>query len=127
MFHTFLSIIFYFCYILLSCLPQADIVRGKEMRYKSLLPSLYKREGIPLFGKEGLGEIFWKRHHFCSIGVKAKETPDFRPLKTPFRGLSPNEIPDQGLLPETFSSLISKKGVYYNPYFTMDNPDSEGG
>jgi hypothetical protein len=25
---------------------------------KSLLPSLYKREEFPLFGKEGLGEIF---------------------------------------------------------------------
>jgi len=25
---------------------------------KSLLTSLYKREGIPLFEKEGLGEIF---------------------------------------------------------------------
>ena len=25
---------------------------------KSLLAPLYKREGIPLFGKEGLGEIF---------------------------------------------------------------------
>jgi hypothetical protein len=25
---------------------------------KSLLPSLYKREGFPLFGKEGSGEIF---------------------------------------------------------------------
>ena len=27
----------------------------------------------------------------------------------------------------TFCSLILKKGVYYNPYFTMDNPDTEGG
>jgi hypothetical protein len=27
---------------------------------KSLLPSLYKREEFPLFGKEGLGEIFIK-------------------------------------------------------------------
>ena len=25
---------------------------------KSLLPSLYKREELPLFGKEGRGEIF---------------------------------------------------------------------
>jgi hypothetical protein len=25
---------------------------------KSLLPSLYQREEFPLFGKEGLGEIF---------------------------------------------------------------------
>jgi hypothetical protein len=24
---------------------------------KSLLPSLYKREELPLFGKEGIGEI----------------------------------------------------------------------
>jgi len=28
------------------------------MKAKSLLPSLYKREEFPLFGKEGLGEIF---------------------------------------------------------------------
>jgi hypothetical protein len=27
---------------------------------KSLLPSLYKREEFPLFGKEGVGEIFAK-------------------------------------------------------------------
>jgi hypothetical protein len=27
---------------------------------KSLLPSLYKREVFPLFGKEGSGEIFGK-------------------------------------------------------------------
>jgi hypothetical protein len=30
------------------------------MKIKSLLPSLYKREEFPLFGKEGLGEIFGK-------------------------------------------------------------------
>jgi hypothetical protein len=29
-----------------------------EAEAKSLLPSLYKREAFPLFGKEGLGEIF---------------------------------------------------------------------
>ena len=28
------------------------------LKTKSLLPSLYKREEFPLFGKEGLGEIF---------------------------------------------------------------------
>jgi hypothetical protein len=28
------------------------------LKDKSLLPSLYKREEFPLFGKEGLGEIF---------------------------------------------------------------------
>ena len=28
-----------------------------EAEAKSLLPSLYKREAFPLFGKEGLGEI----------------------------------------------------------------------
>jgi hypothetical protein len=28
------------------------------LKPKSLLPSLYKREEFPLFGKEGLGEIF---------------------------------------------------------------------
>jgi len=27
----------------------------------------------------------------------------------------------------TFSSLILKKGVYCNPYFTINNPDTEGG
>jgi hypothetical protein len=27
------------------------------LKTKSLLPSLYKREEFPLFGKEGLGEI----------------------------------------------------------------------
>ena len=32
---------------------------------KSLLPSLYKREEFPLFGKEGLGEIF--EEHVFSI------------------------------------------------------------
>jgi len=30
----------------------------KKFKTKSLLPSLYKREGLPLFGKEGGGEIF---------------------------------------------------------------------
>jgi hypothetical protein len=46
------------------------------LKTKSLLSSLYKREEFPLFGKEGLGEIFtticlfnygllskWKRKH----------------------------------------------------------------
>ena len=28
------------------------------LKTKSLLPSLYKREELPLFAKEGLGEIF---------------------------------------------------------------------
>jgi hypothetical protein len=28
------------------------------LKIKSLLPSLYKREELPLFEKEGLGEIF---------------------------------------------------------------------
>jgi len=28
------------------------------LKIKSLLASLYKREAFPLFGKEGLGEIF---------------------------------------------------------------------
>jgi len=30
------------------------------LKTKSLLPSLCKREEFPLFGKEGLGEIFTK-------------------------------------------------------------------
>jgi hypothetical protein len=30
----------------------------QKQETKSLLPSLYKREEFPLFGKEGLGEIF---------------------------------------------------------------------
>ncbi len=34
---------------------QSIIVRTSKT--KSLLPSLYKREEFPLFGKEGLGEI----------------------------------------------------------------------
>jgi hypothetical protein len=34
---------------------EAIIVRTSKA--KSLLPSLYKREEFPLFGKEGLGEI----------------------------------------------------------------------
>jgi len=32
----------------------------KEFVVKSLLTSLYQREELPLFGKEGLGEIFGK-------------------------------------------------------------------
>jgi hypothetical protein len=32
----------------------------------------------------------------------------------------------EGLLPETFPSKKLKKGVYYNPYFTIDTPDPEG-
>ena len=32
-----------------------------------------------------------------------------------------------GVLPETFYSLIIENGVYYNPYFTINNPDTEGG
>jgi hypothetical protein len=32
--------------------------------------------------------------------------------------------PQQGLLPETLTSKKFKKGVYYNLYFTNDNPDS---
>jgi hypothetical protein len=35
---------------------QPIIVRA--LKTKSLLPSLYKREEFPLFGKEGSGEIF---------------------------------------------------------------------
>jgi hypothetical protein len=35
---------------------QSIIVRTPKT--KSLLPSLYKREELPLFGKEGRGEIF---------------------------------------------------------------------
>ena len=27
---------------------------------------------------------------------------------------------------ELFTSKTFKKGVYYKPYFTIDNPDSEG-
>jgi len=34
---------------------------------------------------------------------------------------------DAMLLPETFYSLIIENGVYYNPYFTINNPDTEGG
>jgi hypothetical protein len=30
------------------------------------------------------------------------------------------------LVPETFASKKSKKGVYYNPYFTIDHSDSKG-
>jgi len=29
-------------------------------------------------------------------------------------------------LPVTFTSKKSKKGVYYNPYFPINNPDTEG-
>jgi len=35
------------------------------LKTKSLLPSLYKREEFPLFGKEGSGEIFTTICFFC--------------------------------------------------------------
>jgi len=34
--------------------------KNKEFVAKSLLTSLLQREELPLFGKEGLGEIFGK-------------------------------------------------------------------
>jgi len=35
--------------------------------------------------------------------------------------------PQHGLLPVTFASQKPQKGVYYNPYFTIDNPNPKGG
>jgi hypothetical protein len=35
-----------------------------KSKTKSLLSSLYKREGFPLFGKEGLGEILTMVCHY---------------------------------------------------------------
>ena len=34
---------------------------------------------------------------------------------------------DATFLAEIFTSLICVKGVYYNPYFTIDNSDPKGG
>jgi outer membrane protein, multidrug efflux system len=39
--------------------------RIKYWRIKSLLPSLFQREELPLFGKEGRGEIFFALH--CTV------------------------------------------------------------
>jgi len=41
--------------------------------------SLYKREGFPLFGKEGLGEIFVTICLF-NYGLLSNLTPPFLPL-----------------------------------------------
>ena len=44
----------------------------------------------------------------------------------PLRQAKNETFTTRGLLPVTFASKKFKKGVYYNPYFTNDNPDSEG-
>jgi len=45
------------CIALLIIINQSIIVW--TLKTKSLLPSLYKREELPLFGKEGRGKISW--------------------------------------------------------------------
>jgi hypothetical protein len=37
-----------------------QVIIVQILQTKSLLTSLYKKEELPLFGKEGLGEIFGK-------------------------------------------------------------------
>ncbi len=50
---------------------------------KSLLPSLYKREEIPLFGKEGSGEILWKYVWPIMDALGSKViTPKYRVIST---------------------------------------------
>jgi hypothetical protein len=43
------------------------------------------------------------------------------------RALSVGLDPDWMLLPEIFTFKNLKKGVYYNPYLTINDPDTEGG
>jgi hypothetical protein len=44
------------------------------LKTKSLLPSLYKREEFPLFGKEGLGEILGR---ICLFNYGLLSNPKF--------------------------------------------------
>ena len=66
--------------------------RPKEILIKSLLTSLFQREELPLFGKEGRGEIFRQLCPFnygllsnmkkSTIAQVAQKCPNARPPKS---------------------------------------------
>jgi hypothetical protein len=76
-----------------------------DVESESLLPSLYKREEFPLFGKEGEGEIFTTTCLFYSglLSNYSFETPILSHYQK-VGGLSPKKIPSKNKKPKPYST-----------------------